>query len=128
MDKQETRNIKDISGAEFLSGFPAKYKLRLEDDYPFSPKLYLEVHAGKDIHNYELNTDTLFELCSPSALAKQIQSYITLSLQGLTDSKNDALESYSKDEACAQITEHVNILREILNDADTLRSIPDTPF
>ena len=62
------------------------------------------------------------------ALAKQIQSYITLSLQGLTDSKNDALELYSKDEVCAQITEHVNILREILNDADTLRAIPDTPF
>ena len=127
MDKQE-RTINDISGAEFLSNFPAKYKLRLEDDYPFSPKLYLEVHRGKDIHNYELNTDTLFELCSPIALAKQIQSYITLSLQSLTDSKNDALELYSKDEACAQITENVNILREILDDADTLRAIPDTPF
>ena len=127
MDKQE-RTINDISGAEFLSNFPAKYKLRLEDNYPFSPKLYLEVHRGKDIHNYKLNTDTLFELCSPMALAKQIQGYITLLLQGLTDSKNDALELYSKDEACAQITENVNILREILNDADTLRAIPDTPF
>ena len=127
MDKQ-ARTINDISGAEFISQFPAKYKLRLEDDYPFSPKLYLEVHVGKDIHNYELNTDTLFELCSPIALAKQIQSYITLSLQSLTDSKNDALELYSKNEACAQITENVNILREILNDADTLCAIPDTPF
>ena len=127
MDKQE-RTINDISGAEFISQFPTKYKLRLEDNYPFSPKLYLEVHRGKDIHNYKLNTDTLFELCSPMALAKQIQGYITLLLQGLTDSKNDALELYSKDEACAQITKHVNILREILNDADTLRAIPDTPF
>ena len=51
MDKQ-ARTINDISGAEFISQFPAKYKLRLEDDYPFSPKLMLEVHRGKDIHNY----------------------------------------------------------------------------
>lgn len=115
MDKQ-ARTINDISGAEFLSGFPAKYKLRLEDDYPFLPKLMLEIHTDCGHFWRELSTDAIFAQCSPSSLVKDIGDNISEALQDMNE------------QTCARITEQVSALREIINDADTLRAIPDTPF